>query len=87
MDTGEAGWARLAKAYGDEWASGVRALDPTTQLVAVAAVKRHRANVSEGIATGQIVATFTGPTAGDRPHAGAPNVGHQAIRTLQDAGL
>jgi hypothetical protein len=87
MDTSEAGWARLAEAYGDEWASKVRALDPTTQMVAVAAAERHAANVSEDIATGQIVTTFTGATRGDRPHAEGPNAGHQAIRTLKDAGL
>jgi hypothetical protein len=85
---GDAGnWERLAEEYGDEWAAAVRALDATTQRVAVAAAERHRANLSEDIATGQIVTDFTGPTHGERPHADAPNEGHQAIRTLKDAGL
>ena len=87
MDTSEAGWARLAEAYGDAWAGAVRKLDATEQLVAVAAAERHAANVSEDIATGQLVTSFTGATRSGQPHAEAPNAGHQAIRTLKDAGL
>src|SRR3712207_3826690 len=67
---GDAGnWERMAGEYGDDWAAAVRALDATTQRVAVAAAERHRANLSEDIATGQIVTDFTGPTRGERPHA------------------
>ena len=65
----------------------MRDLPTDFQLVAVAAVERHKANISEDIATGQIVTTFTGATRADQPHAEAPNEGHQAIRTLKDAGL
>ena len=87
MDTSEAGWARLAEEYGDEWVGKVRELPMTYQMVAVAAAERHTTNVSEDIATGQIVTTFTGATQGGQLHAEAPNAGHQAIRTLKDAGL
>ena len=83
----EAPWARLAGEYGEEWAGKVRALPTVTQRVAVEAAERHGRNVSEDIATGQIVTTYTGATHAEQPHAEAPNAGHQAIRTLKDAGL
>lgn len=86
-DSNNARWDALRGSYSAEWIGTVRGLDLIARNVALFAAESRAAGVTEDATIGTIAQEFGGITHSYRPHADAPNVGLQTVRTLRDAGL
>lgn len=86
-DSNNARWDALRGSYSAEWIAAVRGLDLIARNVALLAAEWRAAGITEDATIVTIAQEFGGITLSYRPHADAPSVGLQTVRTLHDAGL
>ncbi len=86
-DSNNARWDALRGSYSAEWIAAVRGLDLIARNVALLAAECRDSGIAEAATVGEIAREFGGLPLSYRPHADAPSVGLQTVRTLRDAGL